>query len=85
MTRPFQGKIAIDVPAAQQLAGTWIVGADDNAVRAHPKSVLDQITLENRSRTRRVGWTGFKPHHVLLLQLKFGGIFDGHDPLARID
>ena len=55
--------------------------ADDDPVRPHTQGVDDQFALTHRSLPFHVRRTAFQANNVLLLQLKFGRIFDGHDAL----
>jgi hypothetical protein len=31
-----------------------------------------------------VGWSGLEPHHMLLLELQFGGVLDGDNALGIV-
>ena len=55
--------------------------ADDDAVGTHTQTVDDQLPLHDRALAFDVRGTAFQSHHVTLLQLQFGGIFDGDDSL----
>ena len=57
--------------------------ADDDAVGTHTQTVDHQLALADRAFAFDVGGAGFQAHHVLLLQLQFGGILDGDDALRR--
>ncbi len=59
--------------------------ADDDAFRAHTKAVADQFAHRDLALALDIGRPGFEPHHVRLLQLKFGGVFAGDDTLVVVD
>lgn len=59
--------------------------ADDDPLGTHPQTVLDQIPHGHRAAALEIGRTGFQAHHVRLLQLQFGGVLAGHDPLGGVD
>src|SRR3954451_5037615 len=59
--------------------------ADDDAFGSHTQAVADQFAHRDLACTLDVGWPGFQPHHMRLLQLKFGGIFAGDDALIMLD
>ncbi len=59
--------------------------AHDDAVGAHAQGVVHQVALQDLAVTRWVWRAGFQADHVFLLQLKFGGVFDGDDPFAVVD
>ena len=55
--------------------------ADDDAVGTHTQAVDQQFALPHRAVCLR-GWrAGFQAHHMRLLQLQFGRVFDGDDAL----
>ena len=55
--------------------------ADDDAVRPHTQAVDQQFALPHRAVAFEVGGPGFEARHMRLLQLQFGGVFDGDDAL----
>src|ERR1700683_1955576 len=55
--------------------------ADHDAVGAHTQTVDDQLTLADGAFALDVGGPGFEADDVFLLELKFGGVFDGDDAL----
>ena len=59
--------------------------ADDDPLGAHTQAVLDQIAHGDLAFALEVGRAGFKAHDVRLLQLQFGGILAGDDPLIFLD
>ena len=59
--------------------------AQDDAVGPHAQRVDDQLALANGSLAFEVGRTALQPGHVLLLDLQFGGVFDGDDALGGGD
>ena len=59
--------------------------SDDDAVGTHTQSVDQQLALAHRPLAFEVGRPRLEPYHVRLLELQFGGVFDGHDTLFRRD
>ena len=59
--------------------------ADDDAFGAHTQAVADQFAHRDLAFALDVGRAGFQPHHMRLLQLKFGGVFAGDDALVVVD
>ena len=59
--------------------------ADDDAFGAHTQAVADQFAHGDLALALDVGRPGFQPHHMRLLQLKFGGVFAGDDALVVVD
>ena len=59
--------------------------ADDDAFGTHTQAVPDQIAHGDLAFALDVGRAGFQPHHMRLLQLKFGGVFAGDDALVMLD
>ena len=59
--------------------------ADDDAFGAHTQAVANQFAHGDLALALDVGGAGFQPDHVRLLQLKFGGVFAGDDPLVVVD
>src|SRR5262249_50951073 len=59
--------------------------ADDDAVGTHTQAVDEQLALAHGPVTFEVRGTGFEARHVRLLQLQFGGVFDGDDALFSGD
>src|SRR6202035_5992294 len=59
--------------------------ADDDALRAHTQAVADQFAHGDLTLALDVGRPGFQPHHMRLLQLKFGGVFAGDDAFVVVD
>src|SRR3954469_16006136 len=59
--------------------------ADDDAFRAHTQAVAHQFAHRDLAFAFDVGRAGFQPHHVRLLQLKFGRVFAGDDALILLD
>ena len=56
--------------------------AHDDAVGAHTQAVDHQLPLAHRALAFDVGRPGFQAHHVLLLHLQFGRVFNGDDALG---
>jgi len=56
--------------------------ADDDSVRSHTQSILNQIALGNLALTLDVGWPGFQTNGVWLLYLLFCGVFNGDNALV---
>ncbi len=56
--------------------------AHDDAVGPHTQRIDHQIARRDGARAFDVGRARFKAHHVRLLQLQFGGVFDGDDALV---
>src|ERR1035438_981808 len=59
--------------------------AHDDAVGAHTEGVDHQVALGDGAGAFDVGGAGFQAHHVALLQLQLGGVFDGDDALLLRD
>ena len=59
--------------------------ADDDAVRTHPQGVPNQVSLRDLPATFKARWPRFQAHNVRLLQLQFGCVFHGNNPLVLID
>ena len=59
--------------------------ADDDAIGTHTQGVDQQLALLDRALAFDVGRARFQPRHVLLVQLKLGGVFDRDDALALGD
>src|SRR6185295_11550602 len=59
--------------------------ADDDAFGPHTQAVAHQFAHRHLAFAFDVGRAGFQPHHVRLLQLKFGGVFAGDDALVMLD
>ncbi len=59
--------------------------ADDDPVGPHPQGVPYQIALGDLALAFQAGRPGFQTHHMRLLQLQFGRVFDRDDALGRID
>ena len=59
--------------------------ADDDAFRTHTQTVAHQLAHGDLAFALDVGRPGFEPHHVGLLELKFGGVFAGDDALVVLD
>ena len=55
--------------------------ADDDAVGAHTQTVDDQLPHADCAFAFDVGSASFEADDVLLLELQFGGVFDGDDAL----
>ena len=55
---------------------------NDDAVRTHTQAVDQELALINGALAFDIGWTSFETHHVFLVELQFGGVFDGNDALA---
>ena len=53
--------------------------ADDDAVGPHTQAVDQQFALPHRAAAFEIRRAGFQAHHVRLLQLQFGRVFDGDD------
>ena len=53
--------------------------ADDDPFRPHTQGVADQVGGGDRPLAFDVGRPRFQPHHVFLLQLQFGRVFDRDD------
>ena len=56
--------------------------AEDDAVGTHTQGVDDQLALPDGALAFDVGRAALQARHVLLLDLQFGGVFDGDDALA---
>ena len=56
--------------------------ADDDAVGPHTQRGADQLALVDAALFVQIGRAGFELHHVPLLQLQFGGVFNGDDALV---
>ncbi|MNC08324.1 hypothetical protein D3C75_559050 [compost metagenome] len=56
--------------------------ANHNAVGTHPQAVAHQLPLAHLAAPLDVRRPGFQAHHVGLLQLQFGRVLDGDDPLV---
>ena len=67
----------------QGLAGADL--AQDDAVGAHAQGVPDQVPLGDLASPLQVGGARFQADHMGLLELQFGGVLDGDDPLAVVD
>ena len=59
--------------------------ADDDPLGTHTQTVSDKVAHGDLALTLQVRRTGFQPHHMRLLQLKFGGVFAGDDALFGVD
>src|SRR3954466_16202636 len=59
--------------------------AHDDALWAHTQAVADQFAHGDLAFALDVGRTGFKPYHVRLLKLEFGGVFAGDDTFVVVD
>ena len=59
--------------------------ADDDPLGTHAQAVSDQFTHRDLSLSFEVRRTGFQPHHMRLLEVKFGGVFAGDDALVGVD
>ena len=59
--------------------------ADDDAFRAHTEAISHQFAHGDLALAFDVGRTGFQPHHMRLLQLKFCGVFAGNNALVVVD
>src|SRR5256714_6002526 len=59
--------------------------ADDDAFGSHTQAVAYQFAHGDLAFALDVGRAGFQPHHMRLLQLKFGGVFAGDDALVVLD
>jgi hypothetical protein len=57
----------------------------DDPVRAHPKCVTQAIALRDGTFAFDVGRAAFHPAHMHLLQLQFGGVFDGQHAFGIVD
>ena len=55
---------------------------DDDAIRAHTQTALDQLADRNRTLALDVGRTRFELDPVRLLQLEFGGVLAGDQALV---
>src|SRR5260370_29501294 len=53
--------------------------ADDDAVGAHPETVLDQVALRDFAAAFEIGWARLEPHDMRLLQRQLGRILDSDD------
>ena len=53
--------------------------ADDYAIRTHTQTVFDQIAGIHFALAFDIHGACFESHHVRLLQLQFGRVFDGDD------
>ena len=59
--------------------------ADDDAVGPHAQRGAQQLALIDAAFFVEIGRARFELHHVALLQLQFGGVFDGDDALLFRD
>ena len=59
--------------------------ADDDAFRSHTQTILDQIAHRDLTFAFDIRRSGFKTHHMRLLQLQFGCVFAGDDAFVVID
>src|SRR5215217_3604341 len=59
--------------------------ADDDPLGTHPQTVLHQVAHGDHALALEVRRPGFQAHHMRLLQLQFGCVLAGDDPLGRID
>ena len=59
--------------------------SDDDAVRAHPQGIADEIAYGDGAAPLDVGRPGFQPDHVRLLKADFGRVLYGDDPLLLGD
>ncbi|GGG92208.1 hypothetical protein GCM10011577_13590 [Pseudarthrobacter polychromogenes] len=57
--------------------------AHHDPVRAHAQRVPQQFADGDLALALGVRRAAFEPDHVLLLDLQFHGVLDGHDPLVR--
>ena len=55
----------------------------DDPVGPHSQGVDQEQPLRHLAMALDVGRPGLQPHHVGLLQLEFGRVLDGDDPLGR--
>jgi pilus assembly protein CpaF len=55
--------------------------AEDDAIGAHAKRVLDEVALPDLAMSLDIGGARFHARHVRLLQLQFGRVLDGDQPL----
>jgi hypothetical protein len=59
--------------------------ADDDPVWAHTQRVPEAVALGDGALAFDVGWAAFHPADVNLLQLEFGGVFDGQHTFVVVD
>ncbi len=59
--------------------------ADDDAVGAHAQRVAYEVADGDPALALHVGRPGLQADHMGLLELEFGGVLDGDDPLALGD
>jgi hypothetical protein len=59
--------------------------ADHDAVGPHTQAVDDQLPLADRAFSFDVGRPRLQTNHVLLFELEFGCVFDGHDAVGIRD
>jgi hypothetical protein len=59
--------------------------ADDDPFGTHTQTVLDEIAHGDLALALKVRRTGFKTHHMWLLELQFGGVFAGDDAFVPVD
>ncbi len=59
--------------------------ADDDAVGSHTEAVFHQVGRADPTLAFDVRRPRFEPQHVVLLQLKFGRVFDRHDSLVVLN
>ena len=56
--------------------------ADDDTIGSHTQGVSHQVALADFAFTFNIGRACFQTHAVWLLQLQFGRVFDGDEPLV---
>ncbi len=59
--------------------------AEDDAVRAHPQRVADQVAGAHLAMPFGVGRAGFQAHHMRVTELQLGYVLDGHQTLITVD
>jgi hypothetical protein len=59
--------------------------ADDDPLGPHTQAVLDEIAHRDLALAFEVGRARFKPDHMRLLELKFGGVLARDDAFVGID
>ena len=75
-----QRAVVTGVHGLQHVEGLFAAHlAQHDAVGTHTQAVDHQLPLPDRALAFNVRRAGFQPHHVFLLHLQFGGVFDGDD------
>jgi len=58
---------------------------EDDAVRAHPQGVADQVAGFHLAMPFGIGRAGFEAHHMGMAQLQFGYVLDGDQAFMGVD